>query len=114
MTDNSGQRQRLGEVASVFLRLGFTAFGGPATALAMMRQEVVLKRKWLTEDEFLDFWGISNLVPGPNATDWRSTLATVMQAGQDWFWQAFVTSSRLWRLSWGWPGLMSSMAACRH
>ncbi len=69
MTDNSGQRQRLGEVASVFLRLGFTAFGGPAAALAMMRQEVVLKRKWLTEDEFLDFWGISNLVPGPNATE---------------------------------------------
>ena len=34
-----------------------------------MRQEVVVKRKWLTEDEFLDFWGISNLVPGPNATE---------------------------------------------
>lgn len=69
MTDNGVQRQRLGEIASVFLRLGFTAFGGPAAALAMMRQEVVLKRKWLTEDEFLDFWGISNLVPGPNATE---------------------------------------------
>ncbi|MBG0787328.1 MAG: chromate efflux transporter [Anaerolineaceae bacterium] len=69
MIENSVQRGRLGEIASVFLRLGFTAFGGPAAALAMMRQEVVLKRKWLAEDEFLDFWGISNLVPGPNATE---------------------------------------------
>ena len=66
---NSDLRGRLGEVAAVFLRLGFTAFGGPAAALAMMRQEVVVRRKWLTEDEFLDFWGISNLVPGPNATE---------------------------------------------
>ncbi len=63
------RRERLGEIAAVFLRLGFTAFGGPAAALAMMRQEVVVRRQWLTEDEFLDFWGISNLVPGPNATE---------------------------------------------
>jgi chromate transporter len=69
MAEEVGLRKRLGEVASVFLRLGFVAFGGPATALAMMRQEIVLKRQWLTEDEFLDFWGISNLIPGPNATE---------------------------------------------
>ena len=61
--------QRLGEIAVVFLKLGLTAFGGPATAVAMMRQEFVLKRKWLSEEEFLDFWGISNLIPGPNATE---------------------------------------------
>jgi len=61
--------QRLREVALVFLKLGFTAFGGPATAIAMMRQEFVFKRKWLSEEEFLDFWGISNLIPGPNATE---------------------------------------------
>jgi len=69
MTVDIDQRGRLKEIAAVFLRLGFTAFGGPAAALAMMRQEIVIKRKWLTEDEFLDFWGISNLVPGPNATE---------------------------------------------
>jgi len=66
---DGNRRERLVEIARVFLRLGFTAFGGPAAALAMMRQEIVLKRQWLTEDEFLDFWGISNLVPGPNATE---------------------------------------------
>jgi len=69
MAELVGRRRRLGEIALVFLRLGFTAIGGPVAALAMMRQEIVLKRKWLTEDEFLDFWGISNLVPGPNATE---------------------------------------------
>jgi len=69
MTELVDRHRRLEAVAAVFLRLGFTAFGGPAAALAMMRQEVVLKRKWLSEDEFLDFWGISNLVPGPNATE---------------------------------------------
>ena len=51
------------------LKLGFTAFGGPAAAIAMMRQEFVLRRKWLTEDEFFDFMGISAIIPGPNATE---------------------------------------------
>lgn len=60
---------RLYEVGSSFIKLGFTAFGGPAAAIAMMRQEFVLKRKWLSEEEFLDFIGISNLIPGPNATE---------------------------------------------
>ena len=60
---------RLIQVIISFLKLGFTAFGGPAAAMAMMRQEFVSKRKWLDEDEFLDFMGISNLIPGPNATE---------------------------------------------
>ena len=52
-----------------FLKLGFTAFGGPATAIAMMRQEFVLRRKWLDEDSFFDLLGMTNLIPGPNATE---------------------------------------------
>lgn len=52
-----------------FLKLGFTAFGGPAAAYGMMRQEFVVKKKWVTEDTFLDFLGVANLVPGPNATE---------------------------------------------
>jgi len=62
-------RKRLLGIIAAFLKLGFTAFGGPAAAIAMMRQQFVLRRKWLTEDEFLDLWGIINLVPGPNATE---------------------------------------------
>ena len=62
-------RHRLFEITTSFLKLGLTAFGGPAAAMAMMRQEFVSNRKWVDEDEFLDYVGISNLIPGPNATE---------------------------------------------
>lgn len=66
---NDTRWQRIGEIILVFLKLGLTAFGGPATAMAMMRQEFVVKKKWMSEEEFFDFWGLSNLIPGPNATE---------------------------------------------
>jgi chromate transporter len=56
------------EVAAVFLRLGFTAFGGPAAHIAMMRSEVVGKRAWLSDEEFVELMGMTNLIPGPNST----------------------------------------------
>ena len=59
---------RLPELAAFFLRLGFTAFGGPAAHVAMMEQEVVRKRGWLTHEDFLDFLGATNLIPGPGST----------------------------------------------
>ncbi|AEI67913.1 chromate efflux transporter [Corallococcus macrosporus] len=57
------------EVALLFLRLGFTGFGGPAAHIAMMEDEVVRRRRWLTRDEFLDLLGAANLIPGPNSTE---------------------------------------------
>lgn len=57
------------ELASLFLRLGLTAFGGPAAHIAMMRTEVVERREWLTQQEFLDLVGASNLIPGPSSTE---------------------------------------------
>jgi chromate transporter len=57
------------EVAKVFLKLGFTAFGGPAAHVAMMREEVVRKRNWLTDEEFLDALSATNFIPGPNSTE---------------------------------------------
>lgn len=57
------------EVALLALRLGFTAFGGPAAHIAMLRDEVVTRRKWITDDHFLDLLGATNLIPGPNSTE---------------------------------------------
>lgn len=62
-------RTSLGELAALFLRLGATAFGGPAAHIAMMRDEVVRRRAWLTDEQFLDLLGATNLIPGPNSTE---------------------------------------------
>ena len=53
----------------VFLKISFTAFGGHAAHLAMMEEEVVRKRKWITHEEFLDIISAANLIPGPNSTE---------------------------------------------
>ncbi|HEX6181872.1 MAG TPA: chromate efflux transporter, partial [Chitinophagaceae bacterium] len=57
------------EVAKLFLKLGVIGFGGPAVHIAMMEEEVVRKRKWMTAEHFLDLVGATNLVPGPNSTE---------------------------------------------
>ena len=59
----------LWELAILFLRLGATAMGGPAVHIAMMEEEVVARRGWLRREEFLDFLGATNLIPGPNSTE---------------------------------------------
>lgn len=78
-------RQRLREVGGVFFRLGCTAFGGPAAHIAMMRQEVVQRRRWIDDARFLDLLGATNLIPGPNSTELAIHLGYVRA---------------------GWPGLL--------
>lgn len=65
----ANDRRALLEVALVFLKLGTIAFGGPAAHIAMMEEEVVRRRRWLSREAFLDLLGATNLIPGPNSTE---------------------------------------------
>lgn len=60
---------KLKELARLFLKLGIIGFGGPAVHIAMMKEEVVSRKKWMTEQHFLDLVGATNLIPGPNSTE---------------------------------------------
>jgi len=62
-------RSPVGELARLFARLGATAFGGPAAHIALMRLELVERRRWLTDQEFVDLVGAANMIPGPNSTE---------------------------------------------
>jgi chromate transporter len=73
----------------VALRLGFTSFGGPAVHIAMLRDEVVTRRGWMSDEEFLDFLGATNLIPGPNSTE-MVMHAGRARAGWTGFWIAGV------------------------
>ncbi len=68
---------RLLEVAAVFGRLGATAFGGPAAHVALMEDELVRRRGWVTRERFLDLLGAANLIPGPNSTELAIRLGYV-------------------------------------
>src|SRR5688572_31407998 len=57
------------DVSTLFLRLGCTAFGGPAAHIALMERECVVRRRWLARDAFLDLLGVANLIPGPTSTE---------------------------------------------
>jgi chromate transporter len=83
------QRTSLRELANLFLKLGATAFGGPPVHIAMMEDEVVSRRGWVTREEFLDFLGATNLIPGPNSTEMAIHIG---------------------RMRAGWPGLL--VAGC--
>jgi chromate transporter len=90
------QSSRLPEIAALFLRLGLTAFGGPAAHIAMMRDEVVTRRKWISDEGFLDLLGATNLIPGPNSTEMaihlgylRAGLPGLVVAGASFILPAF-------------------------
>jgi chromate transporter len=85
MSNPSESGRHLREVAALFLRLGFTAFGGPAAHIAMMRDEVVGRRQWVSAERFADLMGIANLIPGPTSTELAIYLGYVRA---------------------GWPGLL--------
>jgi len=63
------KHSKISEVARLFFKLGVIGFGGPAVHIALMEEEVVRKRKWMSEEHFLDLVGATNLIPGPNSTE---------------------------------------------
>ncbi|MEO5969826.1 MAG: chromate efflux transporter [Bdellovibrionia bacterium] len=69
LNQSSHEQTSLRELGFLFIKLGMTSFGGPAVHIAMMKEEVVERRNWLTESEFLDYLGATNLIPGPNSTE---------------------------------------------
>jgi chromate transporter len=80
----------LGEVVGVFLKLGTVGFGGPAAHVALMREETVRRRRWLTDAELLDLVAAVNVIPGPNSTE---------------------LAIHLGRRQAGWPGLVAAGVA---
>jgi chromate transporter len=62
-------QQRLKALATVFFKLGLIAFGGPAAHIAMMDDEVVVRRRWMSREKLLDLFGVTSLIPGPNSTE---------------------------------------------
>src|SRR5450631_1881454 len=83
----------LREVAALFLKLGCIAFGGPAAHIALMREEVVRRRQWVTDQEFLDLLGAANLIPGPSSTELAIFLG-YRQAG----WRGLILAGTLFIL----------------
>jgi chromate transporter len=94
-------RKNLKEVALLFLRLGTTAFGGSAAYIAIMQQETVTKRGWLDDQKFLDMLGISNLIPGPSATEMALYIG-LERAG----WPGYLASGLLFII----PGMLVTIA----
>src|SRR5262245_26709293 len=75
------KRGSLPELVRLFLRLGVTAFGGPAAHIALMEHEVVRRRQWIARAEFLDYLGATNLIPGPNSTELAMHIGHVRAGG---------------------------------
>jgi chromate transporter len=74
---SSPSSKSLREVALLFLKLGVVGFGGPAAHIALMRDEVVRRRRWIDDARFLDLLGMTNLIPGPNSTEMAIHLGYV-------------------------------------
>jgi len=93
-------KSHLREVFFLFLRIGATAFGGPAAYIAIMQQETVRKRSWLDDQTFLDLVGVCNLIPGPNATEMAMFLG-LKRSG----WLGYLTSGILFII----PGVIATL-----
>lgn len=92
------------ELAKAFFKLGSTAFGGPAAHIAMMEEDLVRRKKWISKDEFLDLLGATNLIPGPNSTEMAIHIGYkkaggkgLLVAGASFIFPAFII---VWIIAW--------------
>ena len=106
MSAVAGGGGNIGEVFRYFLRLGFIAFGGPAAHIALMRRELVVQKRWVSDEQFIDLIGVTNLIPGPNSTEMTMHLggqrhvrqrSVALQLAQDGAVGAVQLGSRLHR-----------------
>ena len=81
MEGPAGRGARLRELIVVFGTLGIIGFGGPAAHIALMRREVVKRRRWLTDAQLVDLIGITNLIPGPNSTEMAMHVGRLRAGG---------------------------------
>ena len=88
--------ERVGEVARLFLRLGVTGFGGPSAHVALMEDECVRVRRWVTREEFADMLGAANVLPGPSSTE-LAMMPGFRRAG----WIGLVVATGLLRVTGG-------------
>jgi chromate transporter len=117
VTLHAAVRPSLRELALYFLRLGLTAFGGPAVHIALMEEHCVRKRSWLSHEEFLDLLGASNLLPGPT-----STQLAMMLGQRLWGWRGlliagacFILPAALVTLALAWAyGVWGSLPQLQH
>lgn len=91
---------RFKEVVLLFLKLGVTAWGGPAVSISMMYAEVVQRRKWVSDQTFLDVMGATNLIPGPNATEIATHMGLIRSG-----WKGFLAAGILFLL----PGSLMAL-----
>ncbi len=95
--------RRLGELAALFFKLGSISFGGPAAHLALMEEEIVARRQWMSREQFLDLWGATYLIPGPNALEMTAHVG-YQRAG----WLGLVVSAAAFTLP---AAILSAMLA---
>ncbi len=132
MSERTAAKTSLRELAALYLRLGITSFGGPAAHIAVMEDEIVVRKGWLSRETFVDLVGATNLIPGPNSTEMalhvgymRAGFAGLLVAGGSfilpaviitgvvaWLYQRFGTLPAVQPFLWGLqPAVVAIIAA---
>ena len=78
MNSDESDHPTFWEAFRYWLKLGFISFGGPTGQIAMMHKELVDKRKWISENHFLQALNFCMLLPGPEAQQLATYIGWLM------------------------------------